>query len=111
MKILIAGTTGDSMPPPYGGVPKVSLLYSRVWKKKGNNVALVFVYKPEGADDLGAVAEYFFEYKSKPNKFKKGLFLLKYFFRNPFLCFRLFRKYFSVYPRITAETVSKAWQN
>jgi hypothetical protein len=62
------------MPPPYGGIPKVSLLYARTWKKMGNTVAVTFVYRPENADDFGANAEYFFEYKTKPNKFKKRLF-------------------------------------
>lgn len=105
MKILITGTTGDSMPPPYGGIPKVSLLYGRTWKKMGNEVAVTFVYRPENADDFGANAEYFFEYKNKPNKFKKLLFLIKYFFKNPFLYFYLFVNYFKIYPRYSLETV------
>jgi glycosyltransferase involved in cell wall biosynthesis len=105
MKILITGTTGDSMPPPYGGIPKVSLLYAREWKKMGHDVALTFVYRPDNADDFGANAEYFFEYSSKPNKLKKALFLIRYFFKNPFLYINFFSKYYNLYPRITVETI------
>src|ERR1035437_8427750 len=101
LRILISGTTGDSMPPPYAGIPNVSLVYGRTWKKWGNDVAVTFVYRPNDSDDLGANADYFFEYNSKPNKLKKFLFLVKYFFKNPNLYFFLARKYFSIYPRIT----------
>lgn len=104
LRILISGTTGDSMPPPYAGVQHVSLLYARTWKKMGHRVALTFVYRPENSDDLGANAEYFFEYNSKPNKFKKLFFLLKYFFKNPILYFYLFTKYFKIYPKFRIET-------
>ena len=82
MKILITGTTGESMPPPYGGVPKLSLLIASVWKKEGHKVAITFPYRPPNGDDLGAGVEYFFEYKGKPNKIKKIVFLLRYFFAN-----------------------------
>ncbi len=102
---MITGTTGDSMPPPYAGVPNVSLLYGRAYKKLGHEVAITFVYKPRNADDLGANAEYFFEYKSKPDKFKKLIFLLKYFLKNPFLYFSLLKKYLRIYPRLTLEVV------
>ncbi len=93
------------MPPPYGGVPKVSLLYARAWREMGHQVAVTFVYRPEHADDHGAEAEYFFEYGSKPNKFKKALFLLKYFLKNPPLYLYLLRSYYALYPHLTTETV------
>ncbi len=105
MRILISGTTGDSMPPPYAGVQNVSLLYAKNWRILGHEVGLTFVYKPENADDLGANAEYFFEYNSAPNKLKKFVFLVKYFLRNPFLYFYLFSKYFKIYPKISKETI------
>lgn len=104
LKILITGTTGESMPPPYAGVQNISLLYAKAYKKLGATVGISFVYKPRNADDLGAKAEYFFEYKSKPNKFNKVLFLLKYFLMNPFLHLFLLGKYFSIYPKISIET-------
>lgn len=105
MKILITGSTGECMPPPYGGIPKVSLLYGRTWKEMGNDVAVTFVYRPENADDFNANCKYFFEYSSKPNKLKKIVFLVKYFFKNPFLYFSLITSYFKIYPRFSLETI------
>lgn len=105
MRILITGTTGDSMPPPYGGIPKVSLLYARAWREIGHTVAVTFVYKPENADDFGAQAEYFFEYTQKPNKLTKIIFLIKYFIKNPVLYFLLLSSYIRIYPKIQIETI------
>lgn len=105
MRILITGTTGDSMPPPYGGIPKVSLLYGRTWKNMGNEVAITFVWRPENADDFNANCEYYFEYDSKPNKFKKALFLVKYFVKNPILYFKLLLSYLKIYPKLQTETI------
>src|SRR3990167_7962710 len=105
LRILITGTTGHSMPPPYAGVQNISLLYAKAFRKLGATVGISFVYKPNNADDLGAKAEYFFEYDGKPNIFKRIIFLSKYFLANPFLYFSLFAKYFSIYPRISAESI------
>jgi glycosyltransferase involved in cell wall biosynthesis len=71
----------------------------------GHEVAVTFVYKPERADDHGAGAEYFFEYGSKPNKFKKVLFLIRYVFKNPALYFSLLKSHYSIYPKIYRELV------
>jgi glycosyltransferase involved in cell wall biosynthesis len=65
---------------------------------------MTFVYKPENADDLGAKADYFFEYKNRPSKLGKILYALKYFFSNPLLYISLFRKYFKIYPKFSRET-------
>jgi glycosyltransferase involved in cell wall biosynthesis len=105
MKILITGTTGESMPPPYGGVPKLSLLCASEWKKLGHQVALTFVWRPENADELGAGAEYFFEFDSKPNKPKKIVYLLKYLASNPFLHFSLLFSYAKLLPKFSMETI------
>ncbi len=105
MKILITGTTGESMPPPYGGVPKLCLLIAGVWKKQGHEVAITFVYRPDNADELGAGAKYFFEYESKPNKIKKIVYLLKYFFKNPVLYFYLLFSYFKILPKFSIEAL------
>lgn len=104
MKILITGATGECMPPPYGGTQNVSLLYAKVWKKMGNQVGVSFVYRPENSDDLGANAEYFFEYKTKPSKLSKVFNTIKYFLINPKLYIYLFRKYFAIYPKFSRET-------
>ncbi len=105
LRILISGTTGDSMPPPYAGVQNVSLLYAKTYKKLGHQVGVTFVYRPENSDDLGANADYFFEYSSKPNKIKKVLFLFKYSLKNPLLYIKFFKEYFSVCPRFTTELI------
>jgi len=105
MKILITGTTGESMPPPYGGVPKLSLLVAGIWKKMGHQVGVTFVYKPENADDLNAGAEYFFEFDSKPSKIKKVFYLLKYFFKNPVLYFSLISSYLKIYSKFSTEVL------
>jgi 1,2-diacylglycerol 3-alpha-glucosyltransferase len=105
MKILITGTTGESMPPPYGGVPKLSLLCASEWKKLGHKVALTFVWRPENADELGAGAEYFFEFDSKPNKLKKIVYLFRYFLSNPFLYFSLLLSYAKLLPKFSMETI------
>lgn len=103
MRILIAGTTGESMPPPYGGIPKVSLLYARAWRQAGNDVALVFVHRPKDADDLGAGARYFFEYDSRPDTFRKIAFLFRYALRKPALYVSLLRAYLAIYPHPSPE--------
>ena len=60
LRILVTGTTGDSMPPPYVDVQNISLLYSKAWKRLGHNIGVTFVYRPDNSDDLGAKADYFF---------------------------------------------------
>ena len=105
MRILITGSTGESMPPPYGGIPKVSLLYAKAWKKMGHDVGITFTYRPPHADDLGADATYYFEYSNRPDRFKKTLFFLYWTFRKPFLCATLFYSYFKIYPRIEVESL------
>src|SRR3990167_2651018 len=105
MRILISGSTGKSMPPPFGGIPKISLLYARTWKKLGHDVAITWVYRPENADDHGANVRYFFEYGSKPNKYKKSLFLLRYCLRNPILYLDLLASYWRGYPKLSTELI------
>lgn len=96
LRILTTGTTGESMPPPYGGIPKLALLNARVWKKLGHEVAITFTSCPADKDDFGVGAEYFFEYSSKPGRFKKIFFLLRYFFTSPVLYCDLFFSYLKI---------------
>lgn len=103
MRILITGTTGNSLPPPYGGIPKLVLVTAREWKKQGNEVAITFTYKPQEGDDLGVGAWYFFEYKDKPDSLKKFAFLFRYFFTNPALYLNLLWSYRSIAPRYSQE--------
>lgn len=100
MRILITGTTANSMPPPYAGVPKLILATARLWREKGNEVAITWRYKPKGADDLNAGATYFFEYagSGQPGKLAKIGFFLKYFLANPALYFFLLGAYKAICP-------------
>lgn len=104
LKILITGTTGESMPPPYAGIPKGAILNARVFKGLGHEAAITFPYCPKNYDDFGVNAEYFFEYKGKPNRIKKIFFLLRYFFANPALYVDLFREYLRVDSYLNRET-------
>lgn len=103
MKILITGTTGNSLPPPYGGVPKFMLVSAREWMKAGNEVAITFTYRPKNGDDLGVGARYFFEYASSPGTISKLLFLTRYFLSNPALYLRLLRSHRKISPRLSRE--------
>lgn len=107
LRILITGTTGESLPPPYGGIPKLSLLNARVWKKLGHRVAITFTYCPQESDDFGVNAEYFFEYgcNKKPSKMRKILFLISYFFTNPFLYTNLLINYLRIDSHFSNEVL------
>lgn len=97
--------TGVSLPPPYVGIPKTTLFVARKWRELGNEVAISFIYKNSPADDLGALARYFFEYEKIPNKIDKLVFLFKYFFVNPFLYFKLFKSYYNLTGVINRELI------
>lgn len=101
MRILITGTTANSMPPPYAGVPKLILATARIWREAGHEVAIVWRYRPKNSDDLGARATYFFEYsgESQPSRLQKFGFLIKYFLQNPSLYLSLFTSYRMLCPR------------
>lgn len=104
MKILITGTTANSMPPPYAGVPKLILATARIWREAGHEIAITWRYQPKGADDLGAKATYYFEYGGQqPGVFAKVAFLVRYFLKNPKLYFSLFKSYRSICPHVSTE--------
>src|SRR5579872_4599659 len=105
LRILMTGTVGESIPPPYGGIPKLSLMFARMWKDKGATIGIMFSYHHEKENDLGANAQYFFEYNSKPNKFKKVLFLIRYFLTNPSLYVQLYKIYKREHGLMTREGV------
>ncbi len=96
MKILITGTVGESLPPPYAGIPKHSLFLAKLWREAGHEVALSFIYHHEDEDDLGASGKYYFEYPKKPSKLQKLLFLSKYLSKNPVLYTRLLKRYLQI---------------
>lgn len=108
MRILITGTTGNSLPPPYGGIPKLVLMSAREWKKAGHDVGITFTYFPEKGDDLGVGADYFYEYRKAPSKLNKILFLIQYFLKKPKLYIRLFRSHTAICPHISTELILAA---
>jgi glycosyltransferase involved in cell wall biosynthesis len=103
MKIFITGTVGESLPAPYAGIPKHSLLLARLWREKDHQVALSWVYRHDKEDDLGAQGTYFFEFNKKPNKVSKILFLIKYFISDPALYIFLFQRYLRTGGPMTRE--------
>lgn len=105
MRILITGTTANSMPPPYAGVPKLILATARLWREAGHDVAITWRYEPKNADDLGAKATYFFEYSghNQPGVLAKLGFFLRYAFANPKLYFKLLSSYNAICPHGSTE--------
>lgn len=105
LRILITGTVGESVPPPYAGIPKHSLLLAKLWREAGHTVGVTFVYNNKNPDDLGAKGEYFFEYTNKPNKFTKIIFLLKFLLKNPYLFITALIEYVKIHKLFTREAV------
>lgn len=104
-RILITGNVGVSLPPPYVGIPKLSLLSARAWREAGAAVAVTWLRHEQQEDDMGAGAEYFFEYQRPPGKLAKLFFLLRYFLKNPALYAKLFRAALSSGQKFTREAV------
>jgi glycosyltransferase involved in cell wall biosynthesis len=104
-RILFTGTTGECIPPPYGGIPKRALMLGAEWKKSGVKTGYTFLYHHDKEEDLGASGDYFFEYQSKPNKFSKIFFIIRYYFKNPSLYSRLFSIYRKTYKRIDRQSI------
>lgn len=105
-RILFTGTTGECIPPPYGGIPKRALMLGAFWREKNNiKVGYTFPYHHDNEDDLGAKAAYFFEYDKKPGKMAKVGFILKQAFRSPDLYFKLFAQYRKTFKRIDRQCV------
>lgn len=85
MRILFAGQVGESLPPPYAGVPKRALLLAKLWQEMNNAVGICFTYRHDHEDDLGANATYFFEYSKKPTTQDKIYSLIRSAIRHPVL--------------------------
>lgn len=85
MRLLMTGNVGESLPPPYAGIPKRALLIAGSMREAGHQVGLAFVYRHEHEDDLGAGGTYFFDYDHAPTKLTKVGFILTHALRNPYL--------------------------
>lgn len=105
MKIFITGVTGESLPAPYAGIPKHSLLLARAWREEGHQVVLTFTYERPNPDDLGAQGTYYFEYSTPPTKLSKLFFLVRYVCTNPVLYLRLLFMGINEERRISRELV------
>lgn len=89
MKILITGDSGESLPPPYGGIIKRCLLHAKIWKTYGATVYIHVHHKHGREEDLGAGAQYFYDFCKKPSFARKLIFFVKNFLVNPLLFIRL----------------------
>lgn len=102
IRILFTGTLGESIPPPYAGIPKRALTLGSEWKKMEVKTGYTFFYHHNDEDDLGAEGDYFFEYQKRPNKFDKVFFIFKYALKN----FALYKELFFLYKK-TYKTIGR----
>lgn len=98
VKILITGSNGECLPPPYGGIMKRCLLHAKEWKDKGAEVSLHIMYKHEDENDLDAGAVYFYDFPKLPDIKLKTFYVLTNFIRNPLLFGSLFFKLLRTWP-------------
>lgn len=105
MRILITGLTSDTLPPPYAGIQKRSLLLCRYWREQGHELGMTFVHRQKKEDDLGAGAKYFFEFHSKPTRVRKLFGIVMSFGKHPVRYVNFLYAYFLQYGRISREGV------
>lgn len=103
MKILFVGQVGESLPPPYAGVPKRALMLAKKWRENGDSVGICFTHHHDQEDDLGAQASYFFEYVKKPSLLGKIFFISRQIFWHPLLYVKLLTRAIDVYGNITKD--------
>jgi len=85
MKIFVTGDNGPCLPTPYGGIMKRCLLHAKHWRLLGAEVCLHVHNHHDDESDLGAGAQYVFDFNQKPTIQDKIFFLLKNFVANPML--------------------------
>lgn len=98
IKILITGDNGESLPPPYGGIIKRCLLHAKIWRSLGAKVFLHVYSKHQREEDLGAKAEYFYDFLKKPTILAKIAFIILKFFISPILFLKLLFRQIFIYP-------------
>lgn len=108
MRILFAGNVGESLPPPHVGIPKRALLLARHMRELGHSVGMFFIYRHEREDDLGAGAQYFFDFSQKPTKVSKAIFVLKKLVSNPVLFCSLLWEYYKAHRFLSRESLVQA---
>lgn len=108
MRVFFTGNVGESLPPPYAGIPKRALLMARMMREVGHEVAMAFMYRHETEDDLDAGATYYFDYNRKPSKLDKVAYILRSSFENPLLYTYLVWRYFVEHHFISRECLVNA---
>lgn len=108
MRILFTGNVGESLPPPYAGIPKRALLLARAMREAGHAVGIAFVYQHQHEDDIGAGAEYFFDYAQQPTKLAKIFFIIRHFLVHPFLYVFLVWRYVRMHRFLSRECLVNA---
>ncbi len=77
------------MPPPYGGIIKRCLLHAKVWRDFGAEVFIHIYHKHKKENDLGAGAQYFYDFKKSPNLVDKFFFIFSEFLSSPLIFLKL----------------------
>lgn len=108
MRVLFTGNVGESLPPPYAGIPKRALLVARAMREAGHVVGLMFVYRHDAEDDLGAGAEYFFDYPYAPARLDKVFYMVRGFIQSPILFIRLLWVYIKMHRVVSRESLVNA---
>ncbi len=98
IKIIISGDNGPSLPSPFGGIMKHCLLCARDWKAAGAEVALHVYHRHDNEDDLGASADYFYDFESEPRAIDKLSFVFKNFLSKPGLFLSILHLEMSLLP-------------
>ncbi len=88
--IFITGDMGPALPPPFGGIMKRTLLHAKDWRERGATITVQVYAGKKTYDDLGADAEYLYDFPAAPRIMAKISFILKNLLRAPFLFVRLF---------------------
>jgi len=104
LKVLVTGDNGESLPPPYGGIIKRCLLHAKIWKTYGASVYIHVHHQHEKEEDLGAGAQYFYDFAQKPSSIGKTLFFLKNFLASPRLFVRLVLLQRDLFGKIMSKT-------
>lgn len=94
----MTGDMGPGLPPPFGGIMKRALLHAKDWRYRGARVTLHVYAKKENRDDLGAGAQYIYDFDSPPGMFSKIGFIFGRFVSSPLLFINLFKEQMLVAP-------------
>src|SRR3990167_7314773 len=98
--IFVTGDNGYSLPPPYGGIMKRCLMHAKHWRSRGASVYLHVYHRHEPEGDLGAQANYLYDFAVQPSRLDKIFFVGKNFLSNPRLFVKLLLVQLLVSPKL-----------